>query len=108
MPRSEPRSRIREQPVHCATQGPPGYALRGATVEGVGIAYGAPPAPGAQQHQRPNAGAQDRPLCPPLLPSPLPPQLRHPQAGAARDSELGADGMVATLKTLEALVHRSG
>ena len=32
MPRSEPRSRVREPPVHCATQGPPSHALRAAAL----------------------------------------------------------------------------
>ena len=50
MPLSKPRSRNRESTVHCATQGPPSHALQGATVEGVGIAHGCPPALGAQQH----------------------------------------------------------
>ena len=93
MPRSGPGWRTRELPVHCATQGLPGYALQGATVEGVVIAHGGPPTLGAQQHQRPAARAQNRRPRPPLPPSPLPPQRRHPQTrpGAAGDSELGAD-----------------
>ena len=56
------------------------------------------------------ARAQGRRPRPPLPPGPLPPQGRHPQTrpGAAGDSELGADGSEATLKALEAQVHRSG
>ena len=95
MPRRVPRLRIREPPVHCATQGPPGYALRGAALEGMGVAHGGAPALGAQQLLRPCAGAQGRRPRPPLPPGPLPPQRRHPQTrpGAAGDSELGADGI---------------
>ena len=84
--------RIREPPVSGATQGPPSHALRVVTVDGVGIAHGGPPALGAQQLLRPGARAQGRQPRPPLPPSPLPPQCRHPQAGTAGDSELGADG----------------
>ena len=85
--------RIREPPVSGATQGPPSHALRVATVDGVGIAHGGPPALGAQQHLRQGASPQGCRPQPPLPPGPLPPQRRHSQAGAgaAGDSELGAD-----------------
>ena len=73
MPSSGPGWVIREPTVHCATQGLPGYALQGATVEGVVIAHGGPPALGAQQHQRLGAGAQGRqPRPPPAAPAPTP------------------------------------
>ena len=52
MPRGEPRSRIRKPPVHCATQGPPVHASKGAPVEGVGIAHGGAPARWPPQHLR--------------------------------------------------------
>jgi hypothetical protein len=94
MPRSEPRLRIPEPPAHRATQGPPSYALRRATVAGLDIEHGGPPTLGAQQPQRSGAVAQGRRPRPPLPLSPLPHQRRHPQARpeAAGDSELGADG----------------
>ena len=94
MPRGGPGWRLLKLPVHCATQCPPTHALRGATVDGLGIAHGGPPAPGDQQHQRPAAFAQGRQPRPPLPPGPLPPQRRNAQAGpgAAGDSELLADG----------------
>ena len=85
--------RIPEPPAHCATQGPPSHALRGAAVEGVGIAHGGPPALRAQLHQRPAPVPKaDSPPAAPAWPSA--PQRRHPQTrpGAAGDSELGADG----------------
>ena len=93
MPRSGPGSRIREPPAHCATQGPLSHALGGATVEGAGKYYGGALALMPPPHLRPAAGAQGSRPRPPLPPSPLPPQRRHPQAGAgaAGDSELGAD-----------------
>jgi hypothetical protein len=82
MPRIEPRSRIRDQPVHSATQAPASHALQGATVEGVSIAHGGPPALGVQQQQRFGGVAQGRRPLPPLPPGPLPPQRRYAQAGA--------------------------
>ena len=59
----------------------------------MGIEHGGAPALGAQQLLRPGARAQGRQPRPPLPPSPLPHQRRHPLAGAgaAGDSELGAD-----------------
>lgn len=111
MTRSEPRSRIREPPVHSATQAPPSHALRGATDEGVGIDHGGAPTLGAQQHQRPGARAQGRRPRHPLPPCPLPPQRRHPQAGAgaAGDSGLGADGMGGLGEFSKRLLsHRAG
>ena len=94
MPRSGPRLRIREPPVHRATQGPPCYALRGATIAGVGIDHAGPSALGAQQHQRPGAGAQGRRPRPPLPPGPLPPQRRHPQIGLCLQGILSLERMV--------------
>jgi len=108
--RSEPRSRIREPPVHSATQAPPSHALRGATDEGVGIDHGGAPTLGAQQHQRPGARAQGRRPRHPLPPCPLPPQRRHPQAGAgaAGDSGLGTDGRGGEEFSLRLLGHLAG
>ena len=88
MPRSGPGSRIREPPVHCATRGPPSHALRGATVEGVGIAHGGAPALGADRinDQVPVPKTDGPPAAPASAPTP------SSGAGAAGDSELGADG----------------
>ena len=83
----------------------PATHSKAAAPEGVCIAHGGAPAFGAQQHQRPGACAQGRPPSPPGA---LPLQRRHPQTGAAGDSELGADGRVAALKFLDLQVHRSG
>jgi hypothetical protein len=53
MPLGRLRLRIREPPAHRAKQALPIYALQGATVAGVCIDHGGPPALRAQQHQRP-------------------------------------------------------